>query len=141
MLRISRFGFLVLSFGSLKNVLADLSTTLTGMLSLELKIPRKKSNELTSHGGPPSLPKSDQGSNLISHFTNAGESPMTLLKDPRGLLSPFPTNKFSFTDDKGQAVFPRFIGTRVKYAPDATTSDNYASLSPGESLQVTHDRR
>ncbi|KJA14972.1 hypothetical protein HYPSUDRAFT_149751, partial [Hypholoma sublateritium FD-334 SS-4] len=72
-------------------------------------------------------------------ITNVGKDSMTLMKDPRGLLSPFPTNKFIFTNDKDKTAHPKFIGTQVKYAPSVTTPDSYTSLSPGESLQVMHD--
>ncbi|CCO37507.1 deuterolysin M35 metalloprotease [Rhizoctonia solani AG-1 IB] len=73
-------------------------------------------------------------------LNNTGSDTLTLLNDPRSVLSPLPTGTFTLTNGKGS---PEFIGIRVKYSPDKVAKEgnpaSFTVLAPGESREVVHD--
>ncbi|CAE6489203.1 unnamed protein product [Rhizoctonia solani] len=72
--------------------------------------------------------------------TNTGSEPLTLLNDPRTVLSDLQTEMFTITSANGS---PDFTGIRVKYSPEYAFNRNdpssFTVLSPGQSREVVHD--
>ncbi|CAE6462705.1 unnamed protein product [Rhizoctonia solani] len=73
-------------------------------------------------------------------LNNTGSDTLTLLNDPRSVLSPLPTGIFTLTNGKGS---PEFIGIRVKYSPDKVAKEgnpaSFTVLAPGESREFVHN--
>jgi len=105
-----------------------------------------------------------ENTNVITTVANTGDKSVKLLKDPRGVLDSFPEDSFTITGPAGS--HPSFNGARVslasgyptnsranafgfhfqvKYSPTyAAGLDNpnvYTVLAPGDSIDVTHDRK
>ena len=101
---------------------------------------------------------------VTATITNTGRKTLKLLNEPRGVLSSFPDDSFVITNATGSS--PSFEGARVghvsryminlrtnapalqsqaKYSPTyAAGLDNpsvFTVLSPGHSINVTHDRK
>ena len=101
--------------------------------------------------------------NVTTTVVNTGRVSLKLLNDPRGVLDPFPENSFTFTNPSGSQ--PSFVGARVNHTPrymidlrtnalglrsQASYNSTLAAglddptaftvLSPGGSVNVTHDR-
>ena len=60
--------------------------------------------------------KGDESENMkvITAVANTGDKTLKLLKEPRGILGPFPEDTFTVTDSAGS--HPSFIGAKVNYA-------------------------
>ncbi|KAJ7926973.1 peptidyl-Lys metalloendopeptidase [Mycena leptocephala] len=78
---------------------------------------------------------------IVATVVNTGSVELKLLNDPRTVLDPLETDTFYITDAAGNA--PMFVGTLVKYVPEKVLEHNSASsfsiLSPGASIEITHD--
>lgn len=71
-------------------------------------------------------------------LTNSGNETVRILKDPRGILSEHPANKFSIFNTEGSQ--PSFDGIEVKYVPEVAAKAGYhVALSPGQFVKVTHN--
>ncbi|KAJ1299961.1 hypothetical protein OPQ81_002628 [Rhizoctonia solani] len=85
---------------------------------------------------------SSEGNRLpvTTTVTNTGSETLTLLNDPRTILSDAPTETFAITNANGS---PDFIGIRVKYSPEYVARENdptsFTVLAPGHSREVVHD--
>ena len=100
---------------------------------------------------------------VTTTIVNTGGETLKLLNDPRGVLDPFPENSFTFANPSGP--LPSFKGARVNRTSGhvvdlranvlglrsqasynstlAASSDDpslFTVLSPGGSVNVTHDR-
>ncbi|KAH9478705.1 Peptidyl-Lys metalloendopeptidase [Psilocybe cubensis] len=76
--------------------------------------------------------------NVMATITNTGDEAIKILNDPRGPLSKLPTDTFTITDSTGAK--PAFTGIKVKYVPKTAASIGaYTTLSPGESIKVSHN--
>jgi peptidyl-Lys metalloendopeptidase len=97
---------------------------------------------LTSVIGPQSV-SSVKYLQIVATVVNTGSVELKLLNDPRTVLDPLETDTFYITDAAGNA--PMFVGTLVKYVPEKVLEHNSASsfsiLSPGASIEITHDRQ
>ncbi|KAF9446109.1 deuterolysin M35 metalloprotease [Macrolepiota fuliginosa MF-IS2] len=75
---------------------------------------------------------------FMAILTNSGDETLKVLRDPRGVLSELPANKFSIVGARGSR--PSFTGIKVKYVPEvAAKAGAYATLAPGQSIEVSHD--
>jgi peptidyl-Lys metalloendopeptidase len=75
---------------------------------------------------------------VTATLTNSGGEMVRVLRDPRSILSEHPANKFSVFSVEGSQ--PSFDGIEVKYVPEvAAKVGGHVSLSPGQSVTVTHD--
>ncbi|CAE6441345.1 unnamed protein product [Rhizoctonia solani] len=77
---------------------------------------------------------------LTTTLTNTGSETLTLLNDPRTVLSSARTETFTLTNGSGS---PDFIGIRVKYSPEYVVRVNdpasFTVLAPGQSREVVHN--
>ena len=63
---------------------------------------------------------------------------LNILRDPRGLLSGLPADKFLITNERNDQ--PKFTGIRAKYVPAiAAEFGEYTVLKPGHSVTIEHD--
>ena len=101
--------------------------------------------------------------NVTATVVNTGGVSLKLLNDPRGVLDPFPEDSFTFTNPSDSS--PSFVGAKVnqksRYMIDLRTNalglrsqasynstlaaslddpTTFTILSPGGSVNVTHDR-
>jgi peptidyl-Lys metalloendopeptidase len=77
---------------------------------------------------------------IVATITNTGDETLKVLNDPRGPLNKLPTDTFAISDAKGAQ--PSFIGIKLKYVPKAAAAlGAYTILSPGEYVEVEHNRR
>ncbi|KAF9265889.1 peptidyl-Lys metalloendopeptidase [Marasmius fiardii PR-910] len=78
---------------------------------------------------------------VSTSLVNSGDEPLKLLKDPRTILDPLPTDSFAINNAEGAS--PAFIGAHVKYLPEWSIlnndEDGFVVLAPGESYEVEHD--
>ncbi len=75
----------------------------------------------------------------MANITNTGNESLRLLHHPNSLISTLPTEKFHAVRKESQKV-PSFIGVRAKFVQEtAAARGAYTSVSPGESVEVTHD--
>jgi peptidyl-Lys metalloendopeptidase len=148
-------GFTVLDPGASLNVTHDLSTTTTFFTPTFLTMipsflvalilsavavsaaPGLSVKTLTPNVNVDGL----ENLKVTTTVVNTGDKPLKLLKDPRGVLNPFPENSFTVTGADG--AHPLFTGAKVKYNPAyvVTLGDpsGFTVLDPGASLNVTHD--
>jgi peptidyl-Lys metalloendopeptidase len=78
---------------------------------------------------------------VIATVTNTGTETLKILNDPLSPLSKLPAETFVITDASGHP--PTFIGIRAKYVPSTAIivgKDALTVLSPGQSVNVEHDR-
>jgi len=76
---------------------------------------------------------------IMANITNTGNESLRLLHHPNSLISTLPTEKFHAVRKESQKV-PSFIGVRAKFVQEtAAARGAYTSVSPGESVEVTHD--
>lgn len=86
---------------------------------------------------------------ITANLTNTSMHKVTLLKDPRGLLSTFPTDTWTFRDSSGKRVRPKFVGARVKpmtvgdkaKGGKGLRPDALQVIEPGTSVLLDHNRK
>ncbi|KAK1223371.1 hypothetical protein PQX77_013770 [Marasmius sp. AFHP31] len=100
--------------------------------------------------GAPGLSLAVSGSNnfagvqdfkVTTSLANTGDEPLKLMKDPRTVLSSFPTDRFTISNAEGAS--PTFTGARVKFVPEYVVKNNiedaFVVLEPGASFELEHD--
>lgn len=77
---------------------------------------------------------------VVTTITNTGDETVTLLNDPRTVLSSWATQSFIITGESG--VEADFTGVAVRYIPEVVAQKAEKSvtiLAAGESVDVTHE--
>ncbi|KAG8721302.1 hypothetical protein FRC09_008105 [Ceratobasidium sp. 395] len=90
------------------------------------------------------------GLNITAVLKNTGDETLkasylfnrkiSLLNDPRTVLSAAPTDTFTISSESGS---PAFTGIQLKYVPSQAAAlnqdDVFTVLAPGQSINITHD--
>ena len=103
----SLYAFLIALFASVVDVSAAPAISAVPGLTVKTSVPNLSIDGL-------------ENLKITTTIVNTGGETIKLLNDPRGVLSSFPENTFTITDNSGS--HPLFNGARVSRAPGFLTN-------------------